>query len=289
MRLCRWAILLGLTVAAGLGILAGVFWAQRNSTRRAVRAALYSTGTFDAAKSLQDVSGGAAQYGYAMQQPTSESADLQAISNWNSYIASRSGWSMSSTICTRLANADWNARQAGPPTITPQQLANAANHLIASTWGTMTASQQLALIKQNCCVDAPKGRLGAVAEASMEQPYVSVTQNSDGTLALTIAPGLFSNGSIGKAFFQTCAPGMVSNYTNFYPAEAMLVTYAVASGDRGFDDAWASRMKTVLSDISGLDVTSGSLYGDSGYLDRRPLSTFLTDQTLAHYFSDLGF
>jgi hypothetical protein len=230
-----------------------------------------------------------AQYGYAIMQAASESADLQAVSNWNTYVASRCGWSMSSTISTRLANADWNARQAGPPTITPQQLTDAANHLISSVLSTMTASQQLSVIQQNCCVDAPKGRLGVIAEASMEQPYVSVTQNADGTFSVTVAPGLFSNPSIGKAFFQNYVPGMVSPYTNFYPADAMLVTYTVASGDRGFDDAWASRMKTVLSDISGLDVTNGSLFGDSGYPDRPPLSTFLTDQTLAQYFSDLGF
>jgi hypothetical protein len=289
MRWLRPSMLLGLTAAAALGILAGIFWVQRNPTRHAVRAAIYSSGSFDAAKSLQNSSGGMAQYGYAIQQATSASADLQAISNWNAYIASRSGWSMSSTMCSRLANADWNARQAGAPTITPQQLADAANHLIASTWGTMTASQQMSLILQNDYVGTPKGRLGVIADVGLEQPYVSVTQNPDGAFAVTVEPGLFSNDSIGKAFFQSYAPGMVSSGTNLYPAEVMLVTYAVASGDRGFDDARTSRTKTIIGDVSGLDMTNNVLYGDSGYLDRRPLSTFLTDQTLAQYFTDLGF
>jgi hypothetical protein len=248
-----------------------------------VYAALSAT-TFNAAQSLLDTSGGMAQYGYAVQQATSLSANYQAIANWNTYISSRCGWSMSSTAYTRLATGDWNARGAGPPSITPQQLADAINHLINSVLSTMTASQQIALLRQNDTLSTPKGTMGLQAEIPIN--YISANQNADGTWTVAVSPNLFAK---RKSFFQSHAPGMVSSSANFYPAETMLVTYSLAAGDRGFGDSYVSRAKTLISDFSGLDMTNAKLYGPSGYLNRRPLNIFFTDATLAQFFSDLGF
>jgi hypothetical protein len=271
-----------------LGSVLGIFWAQRHRTRQVVHAALYSSGTFDAAKALQDTSGGMAQYGYAIQQATDFTTDFQAVSNWNTYIASRSSWSMSSTISSRLANADWNARQAGSPTITAQQLANAINHLINSVLGTMTASQQLSLLRQNMGVPTPKGLWSLVPDNPNYggASYVSATQNPGGTWTVTISPDLFSR---RKAFFQKYAPGMVSSPSNLYPAEAMLVTYSLVTDDKGYNDSTISSLKAWIGDATGVDMTNQQLYGPSGYFARRPLGLFFTDATLGQFFADLGF
>jgi hypothetical protein len=88
--------------------------------------AMQATPTAD----LQSQSGGMAAYGRSFQNSASPSQTKTACSGWNAYVLGRSQWSLSSTLITRLANADWNARQAGAPTITSQQLANASNHLM---------------------------------------------------------------------------------------------------------------------------------------------------------------
>ncbi len=283
MTLRRLGSVVAFTLAGALAIAFALFWSQRNPKKQVVHAALSST-TFNAAQSLQDTSGGMAPYGYGMQQATSLSADTQAIANWNTYISSRCSWSMSATVYTRLANGDWNARQAGPPSISSQQLANAVNHLINSVLSTMTASQQISLFKQNDALTTPKGTMGLQAEIPIN--YISANQNADGTWTVTVSPDIFS---VRKSFFQSYAPGMVTSSPNFYPAEAMLVTYSLAAGDRGFGDSYVSRAKTLISDLSGLDMTNAKLFGPSGYLNRRPLDVFFTDATLAQFFSDLGF
>ncbi len=277
------ASLLTLTLAGAVAITLALLWPGRHPKMDVAHAALYQT-TFNASQSLQDSSGGMAQYGYAMQQATSLSADTQATANWNTYISSRCGWSMSSTAYTRLATGDWNARQAGPPSISPQQLANAVNHLINSVLSTMTATQQIALLRQNDTLSTPKGAMGLQAEIPIN--YISANQNADGTWTVTVSPDLFAK---RKSFFQSYAPGMVSSSANFYPAETMLVTYSLAAGDRGFGDSYVSRAKTLIGDLSGLDMTNAKLYGPSGYLNRRPLDIFFTDATLGQFFSDLGF
>lgn len=279
---------LGLScVAVILGAMLGIFWAQTHTRSHIVHAALYaqSWGTTQAAQSLQDSSGGMAQYGYAIKQASSLSADVQALVSWNTYLNSRCGWSMSSTLVDRLASGDWNGRQAGSPTITPQQLASAISNLINSVLGTMTASQQLAMFSQNMSVLTPKGALG-LNNDYMWSKYVSATQNSDGTWTVTVSASAFL---ARKSFFQSYAPGMVTSSTNFYPGEALMIVLSLATGDRGFNDAHESRVRTMVQDLTGVDMSNQSLYGNSGYFARRPLSTFLTDSTLGQFFSNLGF
>lgn len=229
---------------------------------------------------LQSTTGGMAQYGSAVLSSTSESADLSALTNWNSYINARCGWSLSSSDLSRLANADWNARQAGSPQITPQRLASAASSIINSTLSTMSASQQEALANENTAVSVPNGLYGMNAP----DPNVSVTQNSNGTWTVTVGASDFSQ---RKSFFQTYAAGMVTSSSNFYPGEAVMVTYSLATGDLGYDDSYISAAKQFVENQTGSYVQL--LYGDNGYLIRRPLTTFLTEASISQLFSDLGF
>jgi hypothetical protein len=223
-----------------------------------------------------------AQYGVAMQASGSSAATLTALSNWNSYAASRSGWSMSSTLVSRLATADWNARKAGAPALTAQQLATAASQLINNQLNTMTAAQQGALFAKCFSVQTPKGNIGL----NPNYPYISGTQNGSGQWTVTVQATAFSS---RKADFATLAPGMVSSSSNFYPGEAMLVAYSIATWDMGYGNGFTAKATQRISDLTGLSTTGLMLYGDSGYLIRRPIAQFVTATALSQFFTHLGF
>lgn len=242
------------------------------------------SGGFVAEEALQDAAGGGmATYGIAEQTAGSVSEDLQAVTNWNSYISGRSVWSLSSSDLSRLSTANWNARQAGAPVITAQQLANAATTLINATLATMSASQQQTIFQQNTTISVPYGSY------TFSQPgasYVSATENSNGTWSVTVSSGAFSD---EKTFLQTNAPGMVSSSANFYPEEAILVVYCLATGDQGFDDTYLNATASVLGPSLGVNMSGQALFGTNGYLVRRPLSTFLTEPNISQFFTNLGF
>ncbi|MGH9778114.1 MAG: hypothetical protein ACRD5I_06850 [Candidatus Acidiferrales bacterium] len=273
-----------LLLALAIIALAAFFllWSGVPKHTSAPSVALAASEPFAAAQYLQASPGGMAQYGYAMQQSSSSSATLQALSNWNGYINPRSQWSLSGTLLTRLALADWNARQTGPPQVTPQQLADAATRLINARLASMTAQQQADGFKRMMVEVTPKGALGI----NPDNPYISATRQSDGRWTVTVSPEMFSK---RKAVLSKLAPGMLSASTNFYPGEAILVCYSVASDDLGFGGDFEPKVKKVLTDATGLDMTNRSLYGENGYLFRRPLNTSLTDGAVSLFLSDLGF
>lgn len=241
-----------------------------------------SAQTSQTAAYIQSTDGGMATYGTAMQGSSSSSATLQTLSNWNGYVASRSNWSLTSPLVTRLANADWTRRQNGLQTITPQELADAANRLIAAQLATLSASQQQQLWNTMTMEQTPKGNFGIGSSVS----NVSAVRNSDGTWRVTVAPEMFSR---RKAFFAQYAPGMVSTGTNFYPGEAVLIFYSVGSGDMGYGSQWVAKVRKAIGDLTGLDMTSRQLFGDNGYVARRPMNTFLTEPRMSQFFTDLGF
>jgi len=276
-------LFLAATVALLGATFAGLEWRQANINSRRVFAAT-SGGSVPSAQYLQAPSDGMAQYGASIQQSGSPSATLQALGDWNSYVVSRSEWGVGLTIVLldRLATADWNARQAGAPQITPQQLANATSNLVNAKLATMTGSQQQSLFEQMVSVVTPKGRLGLNPDYS----DASATPNGGGTWAATISADAFSR---RKDFFKQYSPGMVSSSTNSYPGEAVLVFYSVAAGDIGFGGGYVTQVRNGISDLTGLNMTSEYLYGENGYLFRRPLSTFLSEQAMSQFFSELGF
>lgn len=261
-----------------------LFMLNRRPSRRAYRVFAQAGGSFPAAQYLQDPVDGVAQYGLAMQQSTSSTATQQAISNWNTYITGRSeyGLGLSTTLISRLSTADWNARVAGPSQITAQRLADATNQLIGAQLAAMSAAQQQALFQTMLAEATPKMTL----VLNQVNPYVSASQNPDGTWVVTVSAGIFSD---RKDFLQQQAPGMMSSSANFYPGEAVLVFYSVVSDDLGYGGNFASSMKKALQDFTGLDMTNRFLYGDHGYFRRRPLTTFLTGQAMSQLYSALGF
>ena len=239
-------------------------------------------GSFNPQAMIAEPNGGVAQYGIAMMNSTSAAATLAAIQNFNAYAAGRSGWSLSSANVNRLATADWNARAAGNPAITAQQIATAATALINNQLATMTAAQQQSMIISNLSISTPSGRLGL----NPGYPYVSEIQNPNGTFTFTVTADAFS---VSKADFQQLAPTMISAGSNFYPAEAVLVGYSVASWDMGFGNDFIAAVQNRLGNLTGLNLTNQPLYGPQGYMIRRPLTTFLTDQAMSQFFTSLGF
>lgn len=223
-----------------------------------------------------------AQYGIAELGSTSSSSDLQAMTNWNNYINARCGWSFSSSDLNRLATADYNARQSGSPTITPQQLANAITSIVNSTLSTMSASQQQALLIQNLSISVPNGTFALNAT----DPNVSATQNGNGMWTVSVNAAEFSG---RKSFFKQYAPGMVSSPSNFYPGEALMVTYSLATGDMGYDNTFISSATQLVGNATGVNMSNQLLYGDNGYMIRRPLHTLLTEANISQFFSSLGF
>lgn len=145
---------------------------------------------------------------------------------------------------------------------------------------TMTASQQQALYNANISISVPNGQYGMNAP----DPNVSATENGSGIWTISISPNEFTQ---AKTFFQTYAPSMVSSGPNFYPGEAMMVTYSLASGDLGYDNYYINNEIQMAEQATGLYVQQ--LYGANGYLLRRPLGTFLTESNISQFFSDLGF
>jgi len=115
---------------------------------------------------------------------------------------------------------------------------------------------------------------------------VTVTQNADGTFAVTVSGTVFSN---RKTLFQQKSPGMVSGGSSFYPAEAELVIYSVAAGDMGWSNDTLATIKSNIASATGLDMSTRSLFGNQGYLARRPLGQFGDETAMAQLFSDLGF
>ncbi len=269
-------VLTATVVIATLSILFLLYTRKANHTVTAFAAESWSQAA------LQSSNGGMAQYGAAMQASNSSSATLTALSNWNTYVASRSGWSMSSALVSRLATADWNARQAGAPTLTAQQLATAATELINNQLNTMTATQQNALFTACFSVQTPKGKIGV----NPNYPYISGSQNGSGQWTVTVQSTAFSS---RKTDFTTLAPGMVSSYSNFYPGEAMLVVYSVATWDMGYGNGFIPKATQRISDLTGLITTGLMLYGDNGYLIRRPIAQFVTATALSQFFTQLGF
>jgi hypothetical protein len=230
---------------------------------------------------FQSQQGGMGPYISAISGATTAAQNLQAVSDLNTYMRSRSNWSMSSDLVTRLANADWQARQAGPPRITPTQAAAAATSLINSVLGSMTAAEQQSMLAANAGEQTPKVHLGFNANV----PNVSAVQGADGKWVVTVAPEAFSR---RKAALRSLGAAMTDS-SNFYPSEVLVTAYSLASGDMGFGNDFLDRMRKGLTDLTGLDMTNRVLFGDSGYLVRRPLQRFLTSVTLNTYFSALGF
>lgn len=273
-------LILGAFVLAAFAVL--LFWTRRDPARLTSHAlAASGGGSYPAAQYLQTTDGGMAQYGYAQQQSTSLSQTLQATADWNSYITSRSQWGLTATLIDRLAVADWNARQAGSPTITAAQLATTATNLINQKLATMTTAQIEEGAQQMYTELTPKGRYG------LNQPYPHASaQKISGVWRVTIAPEAFSE---TKADFAALAPGMVSSSANFYPGEAVMVAYAVASGDPGYGSQFITDSKRNIADLTGLDMSQRYLFGENGYQFRRPLETFLTETAMNQFFSELGF
>jgi hypothetical protein len=244
-----------------------------------------SGGSFDPSVALEDngsgSGGGMAQYAAAEQTSTSLTDTQQAVANWNNYIGGRANWYFSSGDVTTIADADWNARQAGSPTITASQIASAASQVINNTLSTMSVSQQQSMFDQYAYVMTAQGKFGT----DWADPNVSAAQNSNGTWSVSVSPNEFSS---LKSFFQQYAPGMMSPGSNFYPGEAMIVFYAAATCDRGYGGTFVTGMASLYDETTGL--ASGSYpFGDSGYVCRRPLQDFLTEPNLSQVFSDLGF
>ncbi len=265
-------------------VVVGFAWWFRTSRQTVGVIAATGGGEFSAASYLQASDGGMAQFGVRLQQSASPSETLQTLSDWNSYVVSRSEWGLGLTapLLDRLATADWNARKAGSPQITAEQLATAVTNLINARLASMTAEQQVALFWAMMTELTPKGRLGL----NQKEDYVSAVKQGDGRWTVTISSAAFAG---GKATFSQWAPGMVSNSTNFYPGEAILVFYFLASGDTGFGGDFSSKVRKALTDLTGLDMANRYLYGERGYLVRRPLQTFLTEQAMGQLFGELGF
>jgi hypothetical protein len=190
----------------------------------------------------------------------------------------------SSTPITRLANADWNARQAGAPTITSQQLANASNHLIANAMNGMTRAQQEEAWQKIRMIQTPKGNLSL----NFKYPFVNVTLGGDGKWHLIVSPDAFTH---RKQDFANLPPGMLdaSSATTFYPADAMLILYSVATGDMGYGGEFISNARQRLASMTGLDMTNKYLFGETGFLVRRPCTTYLTEAAMSQFFADLNF
>ena len=265
-----------------LGMISALVWQQLERAPLGVSAQNTTDSLSVAAQSFQNPDGGMAQFAYSMQQSTSPSATLQALAEWNSYISSRSQWSMSSTLCTRLATADWNARQSGSPTISPEQLAAAATNLINNKLATLTAQEQREGFRRMMAEVTPEGALGL----NNIVPYITGTEQPDGRWVVSVSPSGFTT---RKTEFAQLAPGSVTNSTNFYPGEAMVIFYSLASGDYGFGLERETISKNLLANLTGLDMSTRNLYGEHGYLFRRPLNTFLTEQAMSQVFSEVGF
>ncbi len=205
------------------------------------------------------------------------------MTNWNNYINARCAWSLSSSDLSRLANADYNARHAGAPTITPQQLATAITSIVNSTLSTMSASQQQSLFNRYASIAVPN--IGQFGLNTADQ-NVSVVQNGNGTWTATVSSAEFSG---RKGFFQQYAPDMVSSSSNFYPGEAVMVMYSLATGDMGYDNSFITSATQLVGNATGVSMSGQLLYGDNGYMIRRPLHTFLTEANISQFFSNLGF
>jgi hypothetical protein len=227
-------------------------------------------------------SDGMARYGHAMQESRSFSETLQALAEWNSFVFSRSEWSLAPALVERLAAANWKARQAGPPTITAEELATAVTNLINSKLATMNRAQQEEMFLRVWSEATPKGDWSPASDYE----HASISQNADGTSRVTVHPTAFLN---TKATFTALAPGMMSDSMKFYPGEAVLVLYCEASGDKGFGGAWMAKTKKAIGDFTGLDMSNRYLFGENGYLARRPLNAFLTEEAMSRLFSQLGF
>src|SRR5262249_52102121 len=145
------------------------------------------------------------------------------------------------------------------------------------------ATQQQALYTQMMFESTPKGGVYSPNSGTHD---VTATANADGTYTVTVSPAAFSK---RKGFFQQKAPGMVSPYSNFYPGDASIVFYSLASGDQGLSNDFLNKMKKKIGDVTGLDMTNRSLFGDNGYLARRPLSVFCDEAGMDQLFADLGF
>jgi hypothetical protein len=189
---------------------------------------------------------------------------------------------LTATLLDRLATAEWSRHQSGMQTITPEQLANATATLINSKLAAMTAQEQQAMYEAMMSVITIKGKHGLNAELS----YITATQGPDGKWTVAVNPLAFSE---RKLFYQQNSPGMVSSGTNFYPGEAVLVFYSLLAGDVGFGGVYPDLCRHSVQDMTAVDMTNNYLFGEQGYLYRRPLSTFLTEQAVGNWFSALGF
>lgn len=243
-----------------------------------------SEGGFNPSVALEDgtsgSSGGMAQYAVAEEDSASLSETQQAVSNWNNYVGGRANWYFTSSEVTTIADADWNARQAGAPAITASGIANAVTQIINGTLSAMTASEQQNLFNEYSYVTTADGPFAT----DWASPNVAASQNSNGTWTVSVSPNEFSS---LKSFFQEYAPGMMSSGSSFYPGEAMIVVYSAATCDRGYGDSFVSGMANLYAATTGLAPGSYP-FGDSGYVCRRPLQDFLTQSNINQLFSDLG-
>lgn len=69
----------------------------------------------------------------------------------------------------------------------------------------------------------------------------------------------------------------------------MMVMYSLAIGDMGYDNSFVNTEMQTVGNATGISMSSNLLYGDNGYLIRRPLQTFLSESNISQFFSDLGF
>lgn len=118
---------IGVGVSLLVVLLGGLFfWVADNNSKKA-----FASGSFPSDVYLISVPDGMSLYATSIQQSTSASTTLQAIS-------------------------DWDAKQASAPTLTSQPLADAVTNLVNAKLVTMTASDQETLFEQMMFEDTPR-------------------------------------------------------------------------------------------------------------------------------------
>jgi hypothetical protein len=148
----------------------------------------------------------------------------------------------------------------------------------------MTRGQQEEAWQKIRMIQTPKGNLSL----NFKYPFVNVTLGGDGKWHLIVSPDAFTH---RKQDFANLAPGMLdaSSATTFYPADAMLILYSVATGDMGYGGEFISNARQRLASMTGLDMTNKYLFGETGFLVRRPCTTYLTEAAMSQFFADLNF
>lgn len=254
-----------------------------------------------------DVSPLQAGIGSAITMATDSASVTQSVNSVASFVSSRSGVTISTTVSSRLQDLETRTLSGQLHRLTSSQVASALSESLHERLASVTDAQieSMAYNSFRVCPDArsvpywsPQVLLRKSSGGIKDAPTFiqKAKEYRDGSTAEALlfrsqAPGLIANQLQGRfAELQTDVSAWASN--SLSPVQAYVLAYSfVSDDDLTFSllqqTAMMQKIENRLFTAHGVPRSSAGRrpFGDNGYLYASPVSTFFDDQTVSKFLN----